>query len=242
MNRGSKTKLLKSPVRETGRSKPRGQGLAALISGLCLLLAGCAGISPQGTVLTPPYRPENVFVWSPTLPSEVKRVAVLPLACDRRNADLVEGREALEPVVQAELIKTRRFEVLSAQPETLRIATGRADWTEEEVLPVDFLRSLSSVYGCDAVLFCQLTVFRAYAPVAVGWRMRLVDTRTHNTLWAADEIFDAGKPGVVSGAHAFRVAEVFDPAKATDDWALLHSPRKFGQYAAARLLATLPPR
>jgi len=52
-----------------------------------------------------------------------------------------------------------------------------------EILPPDFLDSLQRVYGCDAVLFCELSTFRAYAPLAVGWRMKLVDVRTRQILW-----------------------------------------------------------
>jgi hypothetical protein len=216
--------------------------MAGVVGIAACLFSGCASSQTLRTRLSPSYQAENVFAWSSVLPGNVKRVAVLPLGCDPKDADLVEGREALEPVLRAELSKTRKFEVLNAEPELLRAATGRNDWTGEEALPGDFLRAVSGAYGCDAVLFCRLTVFRAYAPMAIGWRLRLVDTRTKNTIWAADEVFDAGKPGVISGARGFRLSDVLNPYGEKDNWAILHSPRQFGQYAAAKMLASLPKR
>ena len=122
----------------------------------------------------------------------------------------------------------------------LRSRTGQSGWTGAEVLPADFFESLRRAYGCDAVLFCQLTVFRAYAPLAVGWRMKMVDTRTRQILWAADEVFDAGQPSVLNGARHYQLAE--HRASEPDDWGIRNSPRQFGQYAAAQLAARLPDR
>jgi hypothetical protein len=182
---------------------------------------------------------EHFYLFPPALKLSA-RGAVLPLACETRRADLPEGCEALNPVLLAELAKTKKFEVVSVNSEMLRSRTGRSGWTGAEVLPADFFESLRRSYGCDAVLFCQLTVFHAYAPLAVGWRMKMVDTRTRQILWAADEVFDAGQPSVLSGARHYQLAE--HRASEPDDWGIRNSPRQFGQYAAAQLAARLPGR
>jgi hypothetical protein len=70
--------------------------------------------------------------------------------------------------------------------------------------------------------------------------MRLVDARTQKTLWAGDEVFDAGQPAVQAGARSFQLAERQNGVTSPDFWAMQTSPRQFGQYAAAQLLATLP--
>jgi hypothetical protein len=132
---------------------------------------------------------------------------VLPLARDESHVDLSSGCETLDPILQSELVKTKKFEVVAASPEMLRTLTGRLAWTGAEILPSDFFGSLQRAYGCDAVLFCQLTTFRAYAPLAVGWRMKLVDARTQKIIWAADEIFDAGEPAVAKDAEQFQKQE-----------------------------------
>lgn len=215
-----------------------------ILAGLsvCVLLAGCITPPFQTTTLTPSFQPENIFLLTGKLPPYVKRVAVLPLACDSGNSGLVDGRDILAPVLLAELTKTRKFETVCISPSDLRQHTGRMAWGGEEVLPRDLLPWLHQASGCDAVLFCRLTTFRGYAPLAVGWRLRLVDTSTGAILWSADDLFDAGRPSVQAGATRFRRAELQSQDAVSEDWLVLNSPSQFGQYSAATLLATLPGR
>jgi hypothetical protein len=217
-----------------------------LLAGLaaCGLLAGCA--SPESLsqidLMKPAYHPDNVFQYTPVLPYDLKRVAVLPLACDESRYDLQDGCHSLDPILQAELIKTKRFEVIPVSCEVLQSRTGQSTWTGAEKLPSTFFDSLREVYGCEGVLFCQLTVYRPYAPLAVGWRMRLVDVRTRQTVWATDELFDASfqKP------PKDRIVNPLEVPYMTDDsvkrWSVLNSPREFGRYAAAQIVGTLPAR
>ena len=207
-------------------------------------LAGCTtpGSLSQIDLMKPVYHPDNVFQYTPVLPYDLKRVAVMPLACDERRSDLLDGCQSLDPVLLAELVKTKRFEVIPVSREVLRSRTGHPSWTGAEVLPSNFFDSLREVYGCDGVLFCQLTVFRAYPPLAVGWRMRLVDAHTRQTLWATDEVLDAIYQAPPKDPVVYPLVE----PEMTDDslkrWSVLNSPREFGQYAAAQILATLPAR
>jgi hypothetical protein len=165
---------------------------------------------------------------------------MLPMACDPSSPEMVEGREALEPILRDELAKTHRFELTRIASEALRARTGKSEWSCEEALPQDLLSWLNETHGCDAVLFSRLTVFRGYAPLAVGWRIRLVDTRTRATVWAGDEIFDADLPAVRAGARHYQLTIRESCSRTPDEWVIENSPRQFGQYAAARLVATLP--
>jgi hypothetical protein len=203
---------------------------------------------------------DNVYVSSDTLPATLKRVLVLPLAHENSPAELANGCEMLYPVLQSELIKTKRFEVVVAEPKTIQGITGQPLWTGAEVLPPDFLGSLQRVYGCDAVLFCQLSTFHPYPPLNVGWRMKLVDVSSKKVIWATDLVFDAGDPAVCKNAEAYqkrqkgteRPSNLLNrvwtwlnrqPEPATDDqWTILNSPRYFGEFSAATLLQTLPKR
>jgi len=206
------------------------------------LLAGCETSGFKPVVLGSPYKPNNVFIAAPQLPGDLKRVAVLPLACGGRQTDLAEGRDSLGPVLITELIKAKKFEVIPVPPGELSRLTGRMDWTSEEVLPAGLLGLLEKEYGCDAVLFCELTEFRAYAPLAVGWRMKLVDVRSQKTIWAGDEHFDAGNPAVVVGARLFSRHGQMVLGDNSGDWMAVNSPRRFGQYSINSLLGTLPAR
>jgi hypothetical protein len=186
---------------------------------------------------------DNTYQATPVLPAELRRVAVLPAAWEGSKSDLASGGETLEPLLRAELAKTRRFELVGVAPQDLRGLTGRLSWTGEETLPLDFFDSLRRVYGCDAVLFFQLTLYQAYAPLSVGWRMKLVDARTHQILWAVDEVFDAEQPAVLNQARQFQAAGAWSLLRDSDsDWQTENSPRVFGRYALAKSLSTLPNR
>jgi hypothetical protein len=232
----------------------------------CIIL-GCAPALAGGSGPTPPAAPVsvvqmgNVFVPSSQLPVDLKRVVMLPPACSDFSGPLADGCQMLGPVLQAELIKAGKFEVVTADPETLRNCTGNLSWTGEEALPLNFFDSLRQYYGCDAVLFCHLTEFRSSAPLAIGWRLKLVDAKTGRILWAADEIYDAKDAPVAKAAQRFEkqqqphqsaVYHIYSflawcintsTRSALDDqWNILHSPRYFGEFSAAELLKTLPAR
>jgi hypothetical protein len=206
-------------------------------------------------------KPLNIFLSSPTLPPDLKRVLVLPMAGGQSAGDVSGGCQTLDPVLRAALVKTGKFEVVIANPETLRSCTGQLGWTGEETLPVNFFASLRQVYGCDAVLFCELTTFRPNEPLAIGWRLKLAEAKTGQILWAIDEIFDAGNKEVAKEAEAYQKAQqprhnlfynvysfaawcVDTPTRSAldDQWNILHSPRYFGEYSAEKLVKTMPAR
>jgi hypothetical protein len=226
------------------------------LAGLLMAVFSCAALGDQSA--TPAA---NVFSASPELPPTLKRVLVLPLTCEGSEMNLSDGCQMLDPVLRASLIKTGEFEVVAADPETLRRCTGKMSWMGTEVLPADFFTGLKNIYGCDAVLFCQLTQFRPSPPLAVGWRLKLVDVETGKIIWAADGIFDAGKLAVAKDAEAFErreqprnkvIYEVYSflawcinvPTRSAldDQWSILHSPSYFAEYSAQKLLDTMPQR
>ena len=214
--------------------------------------AGClAGMFALASVQADPphlhlfrrdYRPDNIFAYPTKLSLDFRRVAVLPLAAGSGGDDLSEGCRALAPILFEQLIKTKRFEAISVDPVNLRRGTGQDHWTGTETLPPDFLGSLRRDYGCDGVLFAELTTYHAYAPLAVGWRLKLVDARSGQILWAADEMFDASQPTVQRAAQHFEVQRSLWPFGHQENWLALNSPLQFGRYSAAALLGTLPGR
>lgn len=216
-----------------------------VLAGALILAAGPP--TGQALELLPPiigrgYHPENVYRSWEGLPKALRRVAVLPLACLPDNTELAAGRDMLEPVLRAELIKTRKFEVVPVSADTLRQYTGRTAWAGGEALPPDFLAAVRKASGAEAVLFCELTGYHAYAPMMMAWRLRLVNLQTGETLWAVDEVLDASQAAVNRGVRRYERKAHTDVSGAAGDWAAANSPRRFGQYALATLLATLPER
>lgn len=181
----------------------------------------------------------NVYHAVARLPQTVRLVAVLPLTSDADpNTD--HGREALQPVLLSEIAKTTAFEMVAVDPEQLRAITGRATWNVQDVLPSDFLTRLHAATGCDAVLFCRLTHFRSYPPMAVGWDLKLVDINSRALLWAVDQVLDSGQPAVARAAREYYDQAIHVPPPKGDPSSVLQSPRLFGQYAAAMAVETIP--
>jgi hypothetical protein len=203
-----------------------------------------AGLPPPHPTIRSRDPLDNTFLISPVLPDDLRRVAVLPLAWEGTSNDLSHGSEVLGPVLLAELTKTKKFEVVAVGHEDLGHQTGRQKWTGVEILPADLLGFLQRVYGCDAVLFCQLTTFRPYAPLAVGWRMKLVEARSGHILWAVDREFDAQSARTPVCARVCSVvSEWFSPESSSNkNWRVENSPSQFGRVTLAQVLSTLPNR
>lgn len=208
---------------------------------LSAALAASQASPPLLGLLPYNYRPDNVFVYPAKLSPDMRRVAVLPLASQVRG-DLPEGCEALAPILWEQLVKTKRFELVVVDPETLRHGTGRLQWSGSETLPPDFFAFLRRQYACDGVLFAEVTAYHAYAPLAVGWRLKLVDARSAQIIWATDELFDSTRPEVYRAAQRFEAAKTLWPFGHDENWLAVSSPRQFGRYSVAALLNTLPGR
>ena len=208
--------------------------------GLLLLLAtaGCVSFRGGELVTGKPYKPTNIYGSEHPLPLDVRRVAVLPLNINR--SDLEAGQTLLQPVLEEELSRTKRFEVVPVSPEQLAAWTGRKSLWTAEVLPKDLLVILQEKLGCDAVLFAELTHFQAYPPLAVGWNLKLVEVRSGQLLWAADEVFDAGHPAVAAGARLYHSSHSLVSGPLADSRLILLSPTAFGRYSAQTLFAALP--
>ena len=216
-------------------------GPVSLIA-LCGVLASCQTAPLHTTVFRRDFRPDNVFVYPTKLSLDFRRVAVLPIAPAANDHDLPAGCEALNPVLWEQIAKTKKFEAVTVDANHLSQRTGSAAWTGREVLPPDFLAYLRREYDCDGVLFAELTTYRAYAPLAVGWRFKLVDARTGQVIWSADELFDASQPEIRRAAGHFEAETPVIPLITAKNWAMTSSPRLFGRYTAAALLDTLPER
>lgn len=215
---------------------------AALACGLTLLM-GCSLLTPNRPPNTPEFQASNAYQGSGQLPRSLKRVAVLALAVQHEDEAQREAiRRIMEPVLQAELFRAGRFEVIAVTAEQLRAWTGKAQWQASERLPLDFFERLRAETECDAVLFCELTTYRAYPPLALGWRLQLVAADGPQVWWAVDQFFDANEAEVANSARRYHLAHTSQPQALTDGREILYSPRHFGSYSASVVVATCPKR
>jgi len=215
--------------------------LTGVLAGMLGLGMGCAS-SRNGASASAQYGlPRNVYREAGRFPGEFKRVAVLPIVISGQDAVLENGRDALQPLFHSELISAARFETVTVSQEQCRQWTGRSSWSGQETLPRDFFERLREMTGCDAVLFCQLTRYRPYPPVAVGWRMQLVAVSPLRVWWAIDELFSSGDAVVADAARAY-YRKHFAPPTGSDPDSILATPRRFGQFTLTVLTESLPTR
>lgn len=205
------------------------------------LVTGCSTKPLKDPIIGPSYQVRNVFQRHPLLPVNVRRVAVLPVSYKEANAAFVSGKESLEPVLRMELAKAARFETIYIEPTQLRQWTGREQWDAYEDLPPKMLKLLAEKTGADSVLFPHLTAYKAYPPLVIGWRMKLVGSDA-DTIWAVDEMFDSAEEAVSNAARRYDRARVRNNPVLEDSRAILLSPTRFGQYTLKAVLETLPNR
>lgn len=209
---------------------------------LFTLFAGCSTPALDDAVIGADYTPENVYRASPRLDPAVRHVAVLPLTTESRIADGDKGIASMEPVLHAQLARQNKFELTMVTPEQLREWTGRSHWTAEEELPANFFEVLRQKLHCDAVLFSRLTQYQPYPPMALGWRLKLIDSESCQALWAVDEVFDARDKAVANSARRYQQSSQVLSAVPPDSKVILTSPGRFAGYSVEAALRTLPTR
>jgi hypothetical protein len=216
-----------------------------------LFVPGCTAVRESLLLPAPEvptyYHASNVYTYSTSLPASLRRVALLPLTTAGALASQEAGVEELEPLLQSELEKTKRFEVVTLSGEQLRQLTGQSAWRADEPLPLDFFDRLQKATGCDAVMFSQVTRYQPYQPLAVGWKLSLASkTAPTNAqpqiLWSVDEVLDAGESHIAASARTYYTQHIQDEQSSSDSGTILRSPAMFGRFSLAVLFETLPDR
>jgi hypothetical protein len=209
-----------------------------VVFGLLLMISGCRTHREQ-PVLGPFHEIGNYYAVTHPLPIDIRRVAMIPMTSAEHNLASREGRAALQPVLFGEFAKSRLFETVLVNPHQMEEWTGRKAWSPEEKLPADFLVRIREETACDAILFSQLSYYRPYPPLAVGWRLLMIRAHDGLVLWAFDEVFDGGEPPVINSARRYAIENGRTSPQLAKHPGLLNSPRDFAQFAAYAAVQTL---
>ncbi len=213
-----------------------------MLLGLLIFMGGSISCSTRDRLpaRVPAYQPSNVSVNRIAMEPVVQRVAVLPVQFVGGPAQKVETAGMLTELYQRELVKRAAFDSYFVTQEQLLQLTGSSEWKLGEPLSLDFIEAIQDTYYCQAVLFCSVNHFHPYPPQTVAWRMKLVHTESQETIWEVDEFFDAGDVTVAQAAREYFALNHTGGARHLDERSLFSSPRRFGQYAIAAVLGTLP--
>lgn len=190
----------------------------------------------------PSFRPTNFHHEPAPRLAQIRRVLVLPLTLTDEASTSDAGRLTLQPIIAAELGKTKQFELIHLTRAQLQQWTGRPEWTAENPIAPETLGRLREETAAEAVLFSRLTHYRPYPPLAVGWNLKLVSLHDARILWAIDEVFDAGDPTVATAARHYYRQHHADSSSLADSRSMLISPGRFARYAAHATFASLPVR
>jgi hypothetical protein len=131
--------------------------------------------------------------------------------------------------------------VVVVEPKQLKEWTGKDRWDAYEELPLSLIHTVEDKTGAQGVFFAHLTEFKAYPPMVIGWRMKLVGDNLQ-AIWALEEIFDAAEEPVSNSARRYDRGQVKNSSALEDSRSILLSPKRFGQYTLKAVLETLPSR
>ena len=215
--------------------------LQSLLTGALVLSSlGCAQLLEQrdASYSGPFHAVANVYISPEGLPANLQRVAVMPLMPGRGNRAAELGVPLIQQAFTEELSRARVFDVVTLTPNRLDTLVGVQALYADSRLPIEFISKIKEETGCQAVLFAELTTFRAYPPVAVGWKLHLFDLETEELVWAADEVFDAGQ-ATVANALRRHIREKLSPNNAAATQLLvLDSPREMARFSLGELIGT----
>jgi len=148
----------------------------------------------------------------------------------------------VDEIFHQELTKQRLFETVRISTEQMKALFGIRRFSSSSEMPETFLSDIEKATGANGVLLVDLDSYRAYKPLALSVRAKLVEINSADFLWAIDETFDAGQPGVIVSANQFqRLAQVNNISARTNGSATA-SPRTFAKYVAHSIFSTLPIR
>ena len=207
-----------------------------------LILAGCQTPKPSLPELGARFEPKNVYRAVDALPGNLQRVVLMPVTLSTPDLATLDHRNQLAKILEEELKKTHRFEVIKATPEELRRGFGKDAFSAGEPLPADLLTRIQSAHSADGVIFAQLASYRPFPPVAIGWELRLVTADQGGTLWSIDETFDASQAEVARSARDYFRGHHTGASELADPQSDLRSPSRFCRYTAQTVWQTLPKR
>ena len=207
-----------------------------------LILAGCQTPKPSLPELGARFEPKNVYRAVDALPGNLQRVVLMPVTLSTPELATLDHRNQLAKILEEELRKTHRFEVIKATPEELRRGFGKDAFSAGEPLPADLLTRIQSAHSADGVIFAQLASYRPFPPVAIGWELRLVTADQGGTLWSIDETFDASQAEVARSARDYFRGHHTGASELADPQSDLRSPSRFCRYTAQTVWQTLPKR
>ncbi|MEO7597406.1 MAG: hypothetical protein ABIV50_00625 [Opitutus sp.] len=231
MIRFDRRRFLSAPVRKSG-------ALLAVIGSVWI--SGCMVPPVSDSARTGPFFKATNHTGDAQLPPNVRRVVLLPIASG--TVAPAESVGALDAVFLTELQRKNRFEVVTLTRSDCLQRFQAEEYSSVSALPADMLKRLQREFAADAVMFVDLTVFKAYRPMALGIRSKLATLGENvHLIWTFDNVYSAADGAVANSARAHFMEGDRGGVPADLTPSVLQSPSRFASYVASDMFATLPP-
>ena len=213
--------------------------LVAFVLLALLFSSGCRRFEEEKIVAqAEPFTPTNLYPIE-RLPEYFNRVIVLPCYYADQDSPLLGY---VDEIFHQELSQERIFETVRLSAYQMKENFGVERVNSSQPLPENFLKRLEELTAANGVLFVDLDSYRAYRPLALGVKAKLVDLKSGEYMWAIDETFDSGHASVIAGANIFQKRAQVRAISSKTAGSTLHSPRIFSKYVALACFSTMPTR
>ena len=198
------------------------------------------------TMTAPPRPISNGVVW----PAGMRRLAVLPIFSYLPIDDM---QRDMDGIFRAHLSKVVKYEIVQLPRSEMIQLTSREAVSSSSIISPEVIKSLRQKYAADAVMFIDFSLFRAYRPIAIGVRAKIVDLSNMEVIWVADGILDTAEPDVATLATQFAgmglkipyISPTIPQGKAREaasgNQIILQSPRLFAGFVAHEAFSTMAP-
>lgn len=206
---------------------------------LILFTSGCRRFEQEKVIAkADAFVPQNLYPIE-RLPPNFNKVAILPCYFNDLDSPLLDF---IDEILVQELAQERVFETISLTEHDMMQNFKELRFSSTNRLPENFLNQIEFLTKANGVLFVDVHSYKAYRPMSLGIRAKLVDIKTGDFMWAIDETFDSGHGSVIVGANEFQRVNHIRAISSKTSGSVLHSPRIFAKYVFSTCFSTLPQR
>ncbi|KAA3595694.1 MAG: hypothetical protein D8M57_02860 [Candidatus Scalindua sp. AMX11] len=167
--------------------------------------------------------------------TSIHRVLLVPFAYETKREKVV--KEVTEAFF-IEFQKSARFETILPHEIQDSLLQQNDLWTKGLVRAESIIEARKR-YKVDAIIFGKITQYRPYDPPILGIKIGMFSTVTGNVLWSSDAIFDSSEASVVQLIKRYHKNN-FQKRQSLYDWKIiLLSMKRYAQFVAHHIIATL---
>lgn len=174
-----------------------------ILATICVFFAGCQSFYGERTktLVSPKYAANNYFLYPDFNSLDINNVAI---GAFTNTSEEMGIEEKVKDIFLQELNKVNKFEIspcayIDNNKQLFKI-NGR--YTKKDLLDI------AKNYHIDAVLMVEITHYKAYRPLVLGLKIKMVQTITGDEVWLVDELYDSTLAKVTSAAKEYYFANI----------------------------------